>query len=151
VNVCSLIANIGDSEMGHLAKLNFKEFTRNVQADPVLVRRDKLMAAIDEQQKVLAAALKGESYTVAAMRTRNVEGEKVRIQVERTVRPWFFEQDGGWYVQCKYGARPLRLSDKGNAAFVAKLDAVAAVLEALKLAAMSGELDAALVGALKRN
>lgn len=137
--------------MGHLAKLNFKEFTRNVQTDPVLVRRDKLMAAIDEQQKVLAAALKGESYTVAAMRTRNVEGEKVRIQVERTVRPWFFEQDGGWYVQCRYGARPLRLSDKGNAAFVAKLDAVAAVLEALKLAAMSGELDAALVGALKRN
>ena len=137
--------------MGHLAKLNFKEFTRNVQTDPVLVRRDKLMAAIDEQQKVLAAALKGESYTVAAMRTRNVEGEKVRIEVERTVRPWFFEQDGGWYVQCRYGARPLRLSDKGNAVFVAKLDAVAAVLEALKLAAMSGELDAALVGALKRN
>jgi len=151
VNVRSLIANIGDSEMGHLAKLNFKEFTRNVQTDPVLVRRDKLMAAIDEQQKVLAAALKGESYTVAAMRTRNVEGEKVRIEVERTVRPWFFEQDGGWYVQCRYGARPLRLSDKGNAVFVAKLDAVAAVLEALKLAAMSGELDAALVGALKRN
>ena len=137
--------------MGHLAKLNFKEFTRNVQTDPVLVRRDKLMAAIDEQQKVLAAALKGESYTVAATRTRKVEGEKVRIQVERTVRAWFFEQDGGWYVQCRYGARPLRLSDKGNAAFVAKLDAVAAVLEALKLAAMSGELDAALVGALKRN
>ena len=137
--------------MGHLAKLNFKEFTRNVQTDPVLVRRDKLMAAIDEQQKVLAAALKGESYTVAAMRTRNVQGEKVREAVERTVRAWFVEQDGGWYVQCRYGARPLRLSDKGNAAFVAKLDAVAAVLEALKLAAMSGELDAALVGALKRN
>ena len=137
--------------MGHLAKLNFKEFTRNVQTDPVLVRRDKLMAAIDEQQKVLAAALKGESYVISVTRTRKVEGENVRIEVERTVRPWFFEQDGGWYVQCKYGARPLRLSDKGNAAFVAKLDAVAAVLESLKLAAMSGELDAALVGALKRN
>ena len=137
--------------MGHLAKLSFKEFTRNVQTDPVLVRRDKLMAAINEQQKVLAAALKGESYVISVTRTRKVEGENVRIEVERTVRPWFFEQDGGWYVQCKYGARPLRLSDKGNAAFVAKLDAVAAVLEALKLAAMSGELDAALVGALKRN
>jgi hypothetical protein len=136
--------------MGHLAKLNFKEFTRNVQTDPVLVRRDKLMAAIDEQQKVLAAALKGESYIISATRTRNVQGEKVRIEVERTVRPWFFEQDGGWYVQCKYGARPMRLSDKGNAAFVAKLDAVAAVLEALKLAAMSGELDAALASAAKR-
>jgi hypothetical protein len=117
VNVRSLIANIGDSEMGHLAKLNFKEFTRNVQTDPVLVRRDKLMAAIDEQQKVLAAALKGESYVISVTRTRKVEGENVRIEVERTVRPWFFEQDGGWYVQCKYGARPLRLSDKGNAVF----------------------------------
>jgi hypothetical protein len=136
--------------MGHLAKLNFKEFSRTVQTDPVLVRRDKLLAAIAEQQKVLAAALNGENYTIAATRTRKVDGEKVRIEVARTVRPWFFEQDGGWYVQCKYGARPMRLSDKGNAVFVPKLDAVAAVLDAFKLAAMSGELDAALAGALKR-
>jgi hypothetical protein len=42
------------------------------------------------------------------------------------------------------------LSDKGNAVFVPKLDAVAAVLDAFKLAAMSGELDAALAGASKR-
>ena len=136
--------------MGHLAKLNFKEFSRNLQTDPVLVRRDKLLAAINEQQKVLAAALKGEIYTVAATRTREADGEKVRETVERTVRAWFLEQDGGWYVQCKYGARPLRLHDKGNAVFVPKLDAVAAVLEAFKLAAMSGELDAAIASAAKR-
>lgn len=132
--------------MGHLAKLNFKEFSRNVQTDPVLVRRDKLMAAIAEQQKVLASALRGEIYTVAATRTRKADGEKVRETVERTVRAWFHEQDGGWYVQCKYGARLLRLHDKGNAVFVPKLDAVAAVLDAFKLAAMSGEMDAALAG-----
>lgn len=136
--------------MGHLAKLNFKEFTRTVQTDPVLVRRDKLLAAIAEQQKVLAAALNGESYTIAATRTRKVDGEKVRTEIERIVRAWFSEQDGGWYVQCKYGARPLHLSEKGNAVFVPKLDAVAAVLEAFKLAAMSGELDAALASAAKR-
>lgn len=136
--------------MGHLAKLNFKEFSRNVQADPVLVRRDKLLAAIVEQQKVLSAALNGEDYTVAATRTRKVDGEKVRESVERTVRAWFLQQDGGWYVQCKYGARPLRLNDKGNAVFVPELDAVADVLDAFKLAAMSGELDAALANAAKR-
>lgn len=136
--------------MGHLAKLNFKEFSRNVQIDPVLVRRDKLMAAIAEQQKVLAAALKGEIYTVAATRTRKVDGEKVRETMERTVKAWFLEQDGGWYVQCKYGARLLRLHDKGNAVFVPKIDGVAAVLDAFKLAAMSGELDAALASAAKR-
>lgn len=136
--------------MGHLAKLNFKEFSRNVQTDPVLARRDKLLAAISEQCKVLAETSKGESYTVAATRMLKVDGEKVRVAVERTVRAWFFEQDGGWYVQCKYGARPLRLSDKGNAVFVPKLDAVPAVLDAFKLAAMSGELDSALANAAKR-
>lgn len=136
--------------MGHLAKLTFKEFSRNSKIDPVLLRRDRPLAAIAEQQKVLAAALKGESYAVAATRTWKVDGEKVRETVERTVRAWFVEQGGGWYVQCKYGARPLRLHDKGNAVFVPKLDAVSAVLDAFKLAAMSGELDAALASAAKR-
>lgn len=136
--------------MGHLARLNFKEFSRNLQTDPVLVRRDKLLAAINEQQKVLSAALNGESYTISSTRARLVDGEKVRELTERTVKGWFLEQEGGWYVQCKYGARPLRLSDKGNAVFVPKLDAVAAVLEAFKLAAMSGELDAAIASAAKR-
>lgn len=136
--------------MGHLAKLEFKEFNRNVQADPVLVRRDKMLAAIAEQQKVLAAALNGEKYTVAVTRTREIDGVKVRMNDERTVRSWFFEQNSGWFVQCKYGARPLRLSDKGNAVFVPKLDSISAVLEAFRLAAMSGELDAALANAAKR-
>lgn len=136
--------------MGHLGKLNFTEFARNVQTDPVLVRRDKLLAAIAEQQKVLAAKIDSKSYTISATRTHNVNGEKVRVQVERTVRSWFVEQGGGWYVQCKYGARPLRLSEKGNAVFVTKLDAVAAVLDAFKLAVMSGEMDVALANTAKR-
>lgn len=136
--------------MSVLAKLNLKTVQRSVVKDPVTLRRDKLLAAINEQQRALAAALNGEIYTIPATRTRKVDGEKVREVTERTVRAWFFEQDGGWYVQCKYGARPLRLSDKGNAVFIPKLDAVAAVLEAFKLAAMSGELDAAIASAAKR-
>jgi hypothetical protein len=150
VNLLSLQAEEGDCAVGHLAKLNFKEFSRNVQVDPVLVRRDKLLAAIADQQKVLAAALNGANFTVSVKRTQEVDGKKVRVDAERTVRPWFLAQDGGWFVQCKYGARPIRLSDKGNAVFVDKLDAVAAVLDAFKLAAMSGELDAALADAAKR-
>ena len=136
--------------MSVLAKLNLKTVQRSVVKDPVTLRREKLIAGIEEQQRALAAALNGEIYTIPATRTRKVDGEKVREVIERTVRAWFFEQDGGWYVQCKYGARPLRLSDKGNAVFIPKLDAVAAVLEAFKLAAMSGELDAAIASAAKR-
>jgi len=137
--------------MSYIAKLNLKTVQRTVQKDPVLARREKLMAGIDEQQRVVEAAMRGETYKVrSSKRVRNEAGERVAVENERLVRAWYFEQDGGWYVQCKYGARPLRLSDKGNAVFVSKLDAVAAVLDALKLAAMSGELDAALAGALER-
>ena len=53
----------------------------------------------------------------------------------RTVQPWFFERDAGWYVQRKYGSRTLTISGKSNAVFVSKLDALAAVLDTLANAA----------------
>jgi hypothetical protein len=140
-----------EAVMSVLAKLNLKTVQRSVVKDPVTLRREKLIAGIEEQLRVVEHAMRGDTYKVrTSKRMRNEAGERVTVENERTVRAWFFEQDGGWYVQCKYGARPLRLSDKGNAVFVPKLDAVAAVLEAFKLAAMSGELDAAIASAAKR-
>ena len=56
--------------MSYLAKLNLKTVQRNVQKDPVIARREKLAAAIDEQGQVLAAALNGEEYSVPTKRWR---------------------------------------------------------------------------------
>ena len=64
-------------------------------------------------------------------------------------RSQFFEQDGGWYVQCKYGNKALALG-KGNAVFVKALTDVEATLGALKAAAEAGELDAAMPAAVAR-
>ena len=90
--------------MTALAKLNFKSVTRSTQRDPVIARRDKLVAALKEQQLVYAAALKGEDHRVERHKWMNNEhGERVAVQTHRRVRPWLFEQDGGWYVQCRYG------------------------------------------------
>src|SRR6056297_4103291 len=131
--------------MSHLAKLNLKTVHRNVQKDPVVARRDKLATAIEEQGKVLAAALAGNEYTVKVKRWQtNDAGERTWVEHDKRVRAWFFEQDGGWYVQCKYGARPVPLSDKGNAVFVKDLAAVQGVLEAFYAACAAGEFDAAL-------
>ena len=96
--------------MSHLAKLNLKTVERNTQKDPVLVRRDKLLAAIDEQGKVLAAALEGKEYRVSVKRWHtNEDGERARVDGEKRVRGWFFEQDNGYYVQCRYGSRLLNI------------------------------------------
>ena len=46
--------------MSALAKLNLKTVQRTVKQDPVLARREKLAAAIEEQGRVLAAMLAGD-------------------------------------------------------------------------------------------
>ena len=136
--------------MSVLSKLTVKSVTRASKQDPVQQRRLKLAAAIDEQLNVAAVALKGESYeTKRQAWVKNEQGEKVLVDRMRQVRPWFFEQDGGWYVQCKYGNKVLALG-KGNAVFVKTLKDVQGVLASLKDAVGAGELDEAVALAVTR-
>jgi hypothetical protein len=137
--------------MSSLAKLTIKTVTRQNNVSPAEVRRNKLLAGINEQMEVAEAAMRGELYAVTAPRwTKNEAGEKVRVQRQRVVRSWFFERDGGVYVQCKYGAKALPLSKDGNAVFVKQIADVKSVLEAFRAAANAGELDGAIAALIKR-
>ena len=128
--------------MSALSKLTVKTVIRANKQDPVLQRRQKLMAGIEEQLKVAAAALKGETYEVRRkVWAKNADGEKELTERMRKVRAWFFEQDSGWYVQCKYGSKALALGKGGNAVFVKVLADVEGALQALYAAAAGGELD----------
>ena len=136
--------------MSHLSKLTVKSVTRANKQDPVQQRRLKLSAGIEEQLKVAEAAQKGESYEVQRKTwVKDEEGEKVLVERIRKVRAWFFEQDGGWYVQCKYGNKALTVGD-GNAVFVKALEDVQGALTALKSAADAGEFDDAVTNVLHR-
>ena len=136
--------------MSYLAKLNLKTVQRVVQKDPVIARRDKLLAGIDEQLQAADAAMRGEEYSVTLPRwAKNEAGEKVRVQRQKVVRSWFFAQDGGFYVQCKYGSKAIALSKDGNAIFVKQLSDVKPVLETLRSATENGELDAYVAMAIK--
>lgn len=135
--------------MSNLSKLNVKSVVRTSKQNPVIQRRQKLVSGIEEQMEVAEAALKGESYeTTRKSWVKNDSGEKVLVDKLRKVRTWFFAQDGGWYVQCKYGNKVLALG-KGNAVFVKTLKDVAAALETLKAAVEVGELDEAIENTLK--
>ena len=137
--------------MSALAKLNFRSVTRSTQRDPVIARREKLVANLQEQQRVHSAALKGEDYRVERHKwMTNDQGERVAVKTHRRVRPWFFEQDGGWYVQCRYGARVIAADGTNNAVFVKSLKDVGDVLAAFLSAAQAGELDAAIAKAAER-
>ncbi|WP_231624883.1 DUF6641 family protein, partial [Novosphingobium sp. AAP93] len=129
--------------MSSLAKLTIKPVTRQTKLSPIEARRNKLLTAIDEQLQVADAAMRGEEYAVTLSRwSKNDAGEKVRVQRQKVVRSWFFAQDGGFYVQCKYGSKAIALSKDGNAVFVKQLADVKPVLETLRSATANGELDA---------
>jgi hypothetical protein len=137
--------------MSSLAKLTIKTVSRQSKLSPVEARRNKLLAGINEQMEVAEAAMRGEQYSVTVPRwTKNEAGEKVRVQRQKVVRSWFFAQDGGYYVQCKYGAKALALSKDGNAVFVKQIADVKGVLETLRSAAQNGELDSAIESVLNQ-
>jgi hypothetical protein len=92
--------------MTHLAKLTFISVNRTTTRDPIIARRDKLLAGLKEQALVYAAALEGKDHRVEhAKWMQNELGQRVMVRAMRHVRSWFFAQDNGWYVQCRYGAR----------------------------------------------
>ena len=138
--------------MTNLSKLTFKTVQRTgPQRDPVMERREKLAAAIDEQMLVYAARIKGEDYAVERSKWQtNEQGERVEVKTQRRINPWFFEQDGAWFVQCRYGARVVLVNGTDNAVSVRKLEDVPTVFKALKAAVAAGELDAALAQATER-
>ena len=137
--------------MSSLAKLTIKTVTRQNNLSPTEARRNKLLAGINEQMDVADAAMRGEQYAVTAPRwTKNENGERVRVQRQRVVRSWFFERDGGVYIQCKYGSKVLPLSKDGNAVFVKQIADVKPVLEAFRAATSAGELDEKIELAAKR-
>jgi hypothetical protein len=80
----------------------------------------------------------------------NDMGERVMVKTHRRVRPWFFEQDSGWYVQCRYGARVIAADGTNNAVLVKTLEDVAGVLDAFLNAAVAGELDTAITKVAER-
>ena len=137
--------------MTHLAKLTFKSVAKAVARDPHILRRDKLVAALNEQKSVFEAAVRGEDHiTERSKWMTNSEGARVLVKTQRRVKPWFFEQDAGWYVQCRYGARVISVDGKNNAVFVKSLKDIGPVIDVFIAATKAGELDSVIAAAADR-
>jgi hypothetical protein len=80
---------------------------------------------------------------------QNNHGERVLVQKQRVIRPWFFEKDSGYYLQVKYGTRILSADGIHKAIFVEVISDLSGVLSKLITATEAGELDAAIAQALK--
>jgi len=79
--------------MAPLSKLTLTSYRRTQpNRDPVEDRRNKTLAALEQQKLVLAAAQKGQEHTVTKQGwERDVDGNRQRIEKTHAVRPWFFK------------------------------------------------------------
>ena len=136
--------------MAPLKTLTFKTIEHNRRESDVIARRDKLIVKLEKQQKVLEHRMKGGQYTVNRPKwMQNNHGERVLVQKQRVIRPWFFERDGGYYLQVKYGTRILSVDGVHNAIFVEAISDLTGVLSELIAATEFGELNAAIAKALR--
>jgi hypothetical protein len=136
--------------MAPLKTFTFKSIERNRRESEITARRDKLIVKLEEQQKVLEHHVKSEQYVVTGPKWMwNNHGERVLVEKQRVIRPWFFKRDGGYYLQVKYGTRILSVDGVHNAIFVEAISDLSGVLSELIAATEAGELDAAIAQALK--
>ena len=136
--------------MASFKTLTFKTIERNRRESEITARRQKLIVKLEEQQKVLEHHIKGERYAVTRPKwMQNDRGERVLVQKQHIIRPWFFERDGGYYIQVKYGTRILSVDGVHNAIFVEAILDLSGVLSELIAVTEAGELDSAIAQALK--
>ena len=131
--------------MAHLKSLSFTTLPP-VEANPVVDRRNRTIARLEEQKQLLADP----SYT----RTVKVWAEKggSRQQIEKTQRvsPWWRSAPNGTIVFfIKVGQKPVEF-EKGKAAIsVGSPEKIGALIDTLIAAVRSGELDEPLAQASK--
>ena len=111
--------------------------------NPVIQRRQKLLAKLDEQIALAAAKAAGTVYT--AMRSRRVKDEAGNVSViqqPKRLKAWFWAVDGGKVcVAVKYGNKVVELA-KGRTAVETTAAELTATLAVLRKAVESGEIDA---------
>ena len=130
--------------MSTLNNLKLTNAKRPLAKPAVLIRRNKLMKKLHEQQMLAEAVAAGKTY--AATRLKNVldtdTGLTKTVEVPRRVRAWWWTgEDGKICLNVKYGSSCLQIAKDKYAIEVGSIEGVIEALHILKKATEAGELD----------
>ena len=130
--------------MSVLSSLKLISAKRPSAIAPIQVRRNKLINKLTEQIGLANALQNGTTYTSMRLRTiKNKESGEVRtVEVAKRVRQWWFTADSGKVViQLRYGSKVIDIAKGKNSVEVSNGVELITVLETLKVAVETGELD----------
>jgi hypothetical protein len=129
--------------MTFIAKLKLVASKRDRNLSPILVRRNKLAAKIEEQLQLATAQKEGRLYAPKRIKTvTNELGERVAVETTKRVKEWFWTTPANKInLSVRYGSKTLELAKGKNAIELSSGDELLATLSMLKDAVIAGELD----------
>lgn len=128
-----------------LSALTLDTSKKPAQIDTATHRRNNLIAKLDEQILIAQAMLKGEEYFgKKTVKQTDEDGNVTTTTAPKQIRKWFYENNGQYFLEIKYGNKVLQLAKDKTAIVVEKLDDVADVIEQVKQAVLAKELDNAI-------
>ena len=135
--------------MSVIAKLKLVASKRERNLSPIVVRRNKLAAKIEEQLQLATAQKEGRLYAPKRIKNvTNAEGELVAVETTKRVKEWYWTTPANKINLCvRYGSKTLELSKGKNAIELSSGEELLSTLSMLKDAVIAGELDDAITNA----
>ena len=127
--------------MSVIAKLKLVASKRERNLSPIVVRRNKLAAKIEEQLQLATAQKEGRLYTPKRIKNvTNAEGERVAVETTKRVKEWYWTTPANKINLCvRYGSKTLEFSKGKNAIELSSGEELLSTLSMLKDAVIAGE------------
>ena len=130
--------------MKHLQKLKLVAQQQRRLFTKVEQRRAKLISKLEEQLALAEALIKGDRYEpLRRVWVTNDNGERVRIERPKRVRPWYWLNAAGCFFSVYYGSKLLMLDGEMTSVSLADRSQLPETIRAIIEAVRAGELDLA--------
>ncbi len=131
--------------MKHLSKLKLVAAQQRRALNKIEQRRAKLIEKLEEQLALAEALISGGRFEpLRKVWATAADGERVRIERPKRVRPWYWLNAAGCFFSVYYGSKVLRLEGDMTAISLEDRselpDAINSIIEAVR----AGELDLAI-------
>lgn len=136
-----------------LSKLKLVSSKKESKVSPIIARRNKLIAKIEEQLIFATAQRDGRIYAPKRLKnvTDKVTGERKTVEATKRIKEWYWTNSTGKiHLSIRYGSKTLEFAKGKNAIELSTGDELLATLATLKEAVSAGELDEAISQASER-
>ena len=132
--------------MSILNKLSLTARPETASENKTLRKREKLLTKLNQQLAMAQSHVAGETYTVYKEKWQKNEetGQKEKVQIPKKVSPWYYLRNNQYFVEVRYGNKPLELSKGNHAIEVGDQEHLVPTIETVIEAVVAGELDSLL-------